>query len=59
MVTVQVQSGAAVLTLEAEAQSDGRAGQVISLRNASSGKVFRARVTGKGHALLEFSPLGV
>jgi len=59
MVTVLVQSGAAVLTLEAEAQSDGRAGQTISLRNAASGKVFRARITGKGRALLEFSSLGV
>ena len=59
MVTVQVQSGAAVLTLEAEAQSDGRAGQTISLRNAASGKVFRARVTVKDRAFLEFSLSGV
>ncbi len=59
MVTVLVQSGAAVLMLEAEAQSDGRAGQTISLRNAASGKVFRARVTGRGRALLEFSSAGV
>ena len=59
MVTVQVQSGAAVLTLEAEAQSDGRAGQMISLRNATSGKIFRAKITGKDRALLEFPPFGV
>jgi len=59
MVTVLVQSGAAVLTVEAEAQSDGRTGQTISLRNGASGKVFRARVTGRGRALLEFSSSGV
>jgi flagella basal body P-ring formation protein FlgA len=58
MVAVEVQSGAAVLTLEAEAQSDGRVGQMIPLRNVASGRIFRARVTGKRHALLEFSSPG-
>jgi len=59
MVRVQVRSGAAMLTIEAEAQSDGRAGQMILLRNSVSGKTFRAKVTGKGHALMEFISSGV
>lgn len=59
MVTVRVQSGAAVLTLEAEAQADGRSGQSIDFRNATTGKVFRAKITGKGRALLDCHASGV
>lgn len=58
MTTVQVRSGGAVLTLEAEAQADGRAGQSIDFRNATTGKIFRAKITGKGRALLEFPATG-
>lgn len=56
-VSVEVHSGAAVLTLPAEADMAGRAGQVIPLRNASSGKTFRARITGKDRALLDLGSL--
>ena len=53
-VSVEVHSGGAVLTLPAQADMAGRAGQVISFRNATSGKTFRAQITGKDTALLDF-----
>jgi flagellar basal body P-ring formation protein FlgA len=59
IVTVEVQSGGAVLVLEAEAQASGRQGQSITLRNSTSGKTFRAKITGKGRALLECTSAGV
>jgi flagella basal body P-ring formation protein FlgA len=59
IVTVEVQSGGATLMLEAEAQASGRQGQSITLRNSTSGKTFRAKITGKGRALLECSAAGI
>jgi flagella basal body P-ring formation protein FlgA len=59
MATVEVQIGGAVLKLEAEAQASGRRGEMIALRNATSGKIFRAKITGKGRALLEYGPSGI
>jgi flagella basal body P-ring formation protein FlgA len=59
IVTVEVQSGGATLTLEAEAQASGRQGQSITLRNSTSGKTFRAKITGKGRALLECRSTGI
>lgn len=59
IVTVEVQSGGAVLLMEAEAQAAGRRGQNVTLRNAASGKIFRAKITGKGRALLECSSAGI
>jgi flagella basal body P-ring formation protein FlgA len=53
-VRVEVQSGGAVLTLDAEAEDSGRRGQSINLRNSTSGKIFRAKITGRGRALLDF-----
>lgn len=53
-VSVVVKSGGALLTLPAEADMSGRAGQVIPFRNASTGKVFRAEITGRDKALLDF-----
>jgi flagella basal body P-ring formation protein FlgA len=47
-VVVEVHSGAARLKLEATAELTGSRGEFVSVRNASSGKVFRARVEGKG-----------
>jgi flagella basal body P-ring formation protein FlgA len=52
-VVVEVQSGPTVLSFEAKAESAGRRGDMISLRNSSSGKVFRARVTARNRALVE------
>ncbi|HEX4167532.1 MAG TPA: flagellar basal body P-ring formation chaperone FlgA [Bryobacteraceae bacterium] len=43
-----VQTGGAKLDLKAIAETDGRKGQVISVRNPHSGRVFRGRVEEKG-----------
>jgi len=59
LVAVEVQSGRAILALEAEAETSGRRGQSITLRNATSGKIFRAKITGKGRALLECRSSGI
>lgn len=52
-VAVEVHSGAALLKLEAKAENAGHRGDTISLRNVESGKVFRARIEGKGLVVLE------
>ena len=52
-VQVEVRSGAAVLRLEARAESAGRRGQTIPVRNPDSGKIFRARVQDKGQVVME------
>jgi flagella basal body P-ring formation protein FlgA len=51
-VLVEVRSGAALLKIEATAESAGRAGDTIPLRNRISGQVFRAEVKEKGRAVL-------
>lgn len=53
MVEVEVRSGAARLTFTAKAESSGRTGDAIAIRNLSSNKIFRARVDGKGKAFLD------
>ncbi len=53
VVIVEVQSGPTVLSFEAKAESAGRRGDTISLRNSSSGKLFRACVTARDRALVE------
>jgi flagella basal body P-ring formation protein FlgA len=50
VVTVHVYEGAAHLSLEARAQQAGMKGSTILMRNPSSGKDFRAQVTGKDQA---------
>jgi flagella basal body P-ring formation protein FlgA len=52
-VEAQVSAGAAVITLEATAESPGRTGESILLRNPESGRFFRARVDGKGKVSVE------
>ncbi len=47
-VSVEVESGAARLSLEAQAQTAGRVGDRIQLKNPQSGRRFRAVVSGKG-----------
>jgi flagella basal body P-ring formation protein FlgA len=47
VVQVEVTAGAARLMLEGRAQTDGVTGKTILVRNLTSGKDFRARVTGK------------
>jgi flagella basal body P-ring formation protein FlgA len=48
VVKVEVTAGSAHLSLEGRAQTDGVTGKTILVKNLSSGKDFRARVTGKG-----------
>jgi flagella basal body P-ring formation protein FlgA len=52
-VVVEVRSGSAILKLEAKAEAAGRRGDVIPLRNTTSGKVFRARIEDKGRLTLD------
>jgi flagella basal body P-ring formation protein FlgA len=53
MVDVEVRSGAARLLLTGKAQSAGRSGDMIAIRNMTSNKLFQARIVGKGKALLD------
>ena len=48
MVKVEVTAGGAHLLFEGKAESDGVTGKTILVKNPTSGKDFRARVTGKG-----------
>jgi flagella basal body P-ring formation protein FlgA len=52
LVQVTAVSGAAQLELDAIAEASGRRGDSISFRNPRSGKSFRARVEGKGKAVV-------
>ncbi len=49
-VVVAVDAGAAHLSIEARAETGGGVGDAVKLRNPKSGKLFQARVTGKGSA---------
>jgi len=51
-VEVEVRSGRARLALTAKAESSGRNGDVISIRNPSSNRVFQARIDGKARAFV-------
>jgi flagella basal body P-ring formation protein FlgA len=52
-VSVTVHSGLAHLTLDAEATDSARLGDLISLKNPESGKLFRARVDGPDQAFIQ------
>jgi flagella basal body P-ring formation protein FlgA len=56
-VEVIVRSGLAVLILKAEAMTSGRTGEAISLKNPSSGKLFRARIDGPSAASVHVDPV--
>lgn len=53
MVEVAVRAGAARLEFRAKAESGGRRGDWILVRNPESGKRFRARVEGRRRAVVE------
>ena len=53
MVTVDVRAGGAHLMLEAQAETSGVKGSTVMIRNLSSGKDFRAQVTGKGQVTVQ------
>ena len=51
-VKVEVQCGPARLQLDAIAEREGRDGEMVELRNPSSGKIFRARLEGSKAVVL-------
>jgi flagella basal body P-ring formation protein FlgA len=57
IVDVTAISGAAQLRMPALAETQGRQGDMISLKNPRTGKVFRARIEGKDKALVMPWPL--
>lgn len=62
IVQVEVSSGAAQLSLSARAESSGRPGDTILLRNLDNGRRFPARVEGQGKVKVDAKkilPLGV
>jgi flagella basal body P-ring formation protein FlgA len=52
-VVVHVHSGQAQLSFDASAESSGRRGDEIAIKNPESGRVFRARVEGPGLAFVQ------
>ena len=56
-VAVEVRSGSALLKFDAAAESGGKAGDVVSLRNPANGARFRARVVAKGKVLVDATQL--
>lgn len=59
-VRIEVRSGAARLAFLAHALTGGRSGDMISVRNPASNRIFQARVTGKGSAFVEaLGPKGI
>ena len=59
LVQVRVMSGGAEVGLQAQAEGAGRLGDVILLRNLQSQKTFRARIEGKGRALVIPEPVSL
>ena len=57
LVQVTAISGAAQLSMPAVAETPGRQGDTISLKNPQSGKIFHARIEGKDKALLMIWPI--
>jgi flagella basal body P-ring formation protein FlgA len=55
-VRVEVSSGDAHIEMEGRAESDGRAGQTIPIRNPANGKRFQARVEGPGKVVAGVHP---
>jgi flagellar basal body P-ring formation protein FlgA len=57
LVDVTAIAGAAQLRMPALAETPGRQGDMISLKNPRTGKIFRARIEGKDRALVMPWPL--
>jgi flagella basal body P-ring formation protein FlgA len=53
LVRVEVKLGRARLALTARAESAGRAGDIIAVRNPESSRIFQARVEGKDRVLVD------
>ena len=56
-VAVEVRSGAALLKLDAAAESGGKTGELVTVRNPGNGARFRARVTAKGKVTVDANPV--
>jgi flagella basal body P-ring formation protein FlgA len=52
VVDVEVRSGAAHLSFSGKAETAGRSGDMVAIRNEYSNRLFQARVNGKGKALV-------
>jgi hypothetical protein len=52
-VAVEVSSGAARLTFEAEAASSGRTGESVVVKNPENGRLFSAKVRSKGKVAIQ------
>jgi flagella basal body P-ring formation protein FlgA len=52
-VAVEVRVGGAILDFDATAESSGRAGESILVKNPDNGRSFPAVIQGKGHVLVE------
>ena len=52
-VAVEVSSGAAVLTFQAEAASAGRTGDSVVVKNPENGRLFSAKVQSKGKVVVQ------
>lgn len=52
-VAVEVSSGGAVLTFQAEAASAGRTGDSVVVKNPENGRLFSARVQSKGKVVVQ------
>jgi len=57
-VRVEIQSGRVRVILEAQAQSSGRHGEVVMVRNPDNGKILRVTVAQRGRAVLAADPGG-
>lgn len=55
-VQVEVRSGRARVLLEGQAQSSGKRGEVIGVRNPANGKILRATVADRGRVVLATGP---
>ena len=53
VVAVEVRSGLALLKFDGAAESGGKAGDVVSVRNPANGARFRARVMAKGKVVVD------
>jgi flagella basal body P-ring formation protein FlgA len=58
-VRVEIRSGRARVTLEGQAQSSGRRGEVIGVRNPANGKILRGTVADRGHVVLDADQEGI
>jgi len=59
MVRVEVQLGRAHLVLSARAETAGRTGETIAVRNPESSRIFQARVEGKDKVFVDATSVGV